>query len=61
MSMNVADIQINVQKGLMIEHLILKNCIMCVFSGVQWNVTFLCAIMGMGRKLIIKKIFVSNI
>jgi len=60
MSMNAAHIQINVQKGLMIEHLILKNCVMLIFR-CPMECYFLCAIMGMGKKLVIKKIVVVNI
>jgi hypothetical protein len=46
MSMNVAEIQINVQKGLMIEHLILCYVF---FSGVQWNVTFCVRLWARGK------------
>jgi hypothetical protein len=54
MSMNVADIQINVQKGLMIQHLILKNCVMCFFQVSNGMLLIVCDY-GHGEKASNKK------
>jgi hypothetical protein len=54
MSMNVAHIQINVQKGLMIEHLILKNCVMFFFRVSNGMLLFVCDY-GHGEKVSNKK------